>query len=67
MEPIQLALSLEEVNTVLEALGQMPYARVYSLVAKIQQQATQQLQADRSAPAGLDSRSETQSQGTGVR
>ena len=66
MEPIQLALSLEEVNTVLEALGQMPYARVYSLVAKIQQQATQQLQADRSAPAGLDGRNETQSQGTGV-
>ena len=46
MTPIQLSLTLEETNTVLEALGQMPYARVYQLVQKIQQQATEHLQAE---------------------
>jgi hypothetical protein len=40
MTDIQLSLTLEETNIVLEALGQMPYARVYLLIAKIQQQAT---------------------------
>lgn len=34
MPPISLSLTLEETNTVLEALGQMPYARVYLLVQK---------------------------------
>ena len=43
MTTIQLSLTLEETNTVLEALGQMPYARVYMLIAKIQQQATAHL------------------------
>ncbi len=46
MSAIQLELTLEETNTVLEALGQMPYARVYLLVQKIQRQATQHLQAE---------------------
>ena len=46
MTPIQLSLTLEETNTVLEALGQLPYARVYLLVQKIQQQATEHLQAE---------------------
>jgi hypothetical protein len=46
MTPIQLSLTLEEINTVLEALGQLPYARVYLLVQKIQQQATEHLQAE---------------------
>jgi hypothetical protein len=50
MTPIQLSLTLEETNTVLEALGQMPYARVYLLIQKIQQQATEHLQAEH-APA----------------
>lgn len=40
---IQLNLSLEETNTVLEALGQLPYARVHLLISKVQQQATAQL------------------------
>jgi hypothetical protein len=47
MSAIQLNLTLEETNTVLEALGQMPYARVYLLVQKIQQQATEHLQEER--------------------
>ncbi len=44
MSNIALNLTLEETNTVLETLGQMPYARVYLLIQKIQQQATERLQ-----------------------
>lgn len=44
MNNIQLNLTLEEINTMLEALGEMPYIRVYQLIAKIQQQATITLQ-----------------------
>ena len=40
---IKLELTLAEVNMILEALGNQPYAKVYSLVTKIQQQASQQL------------------------
>ena len=50
MPTIQLNLTLEETNTVLEALGQLPYARVYLLIQKIQQQATEHLQVERAIP-----------------
>lgn len=42
---INLRLSVDEVNLVLEAIGQLPFVKVYSLVAKIQQQAREQLAA----------------------
>lgn len=45
MENINLQLSIEEVNTLLASLGNMPYVQVYSLVQKIQQQASAQLPA----------------------
>jgi hypothetical protein len=44
MQTIKLSLTVEEINTILEALGQMPYSRVYQLIGKIQQQAQRQLQ-----------------------
>jgi hypothetical protein len=40
---ITLTLTLDEANLILEALAQAPYARVFQLVAKVQQQATEQL------------------------
>jgi len=43
MEKLKINLTIEEVNKVLEALGNMPYARVYELVQNIQQQAQSQL------------------------
>ena len=46
---IRLDLSLEETNTVLEALGQLPYARVHLLIGKVQQQATAQLESANTA------------------
>lgn len=46
---IQLALSLDELNLVLEALGNLPFARVFALVGKVQSQAAEQLQAAQAA------------------
>lgn len=40
---IELDLNLDEVNLILEALGNLPYARVYGLVQKIQSQARGQV------------------------
>lgn len=65
MTTIQLSLTLEETNTVLEALGQMPYARVYLLVAKIQQQATTRLHEEQHPALEKNSQNEKQSESTG--
>lgn len=43
MDKIELDLSLNEINLILQALGEMPYAKVHLLVAKIHQQAEVQL------------------------
>jgi len=40
---IELKLTVAETNGILQALGQMPYAQVVSLVLKIQQQAQPQV------------------------
>ena len=45
MKDINLTLSLEETNTLLNALGDQPYAQVQALIAKIQTQGSTQLQA----------------------
>jgi hypothetical protein len=44
MQEIKLSLTIEEANLVLEALGNLPFARVYALVAKIQEQAARSLE-----------------------
>lgn len=41
---IKLELDIDELNTILEALGALPFARVYELIHAIQQQAQAQLQ-----------------------
>ena len=45
MNKIHLTLTLEEVNTLLPALGTQPYAQVQPLIAKIQTHGSAQLQA----------------------
>lgn len=40
---INIQLSAVEVNGVLNALAQMPYAQVFGLIAKIQGQASEQI------------------------
>lgn len=44
MNEIQLTLELSEINQILDALGNQPYAQVFQLINKIQAQAEQQLQ-----------------------
>jgi hypothetical protein len=54
-KPLELTLAVADINQILEALGQMPYARVYQLIGRIQQQAEAQLSApEPGAPSGRD-------------
>ncbi len=41
---MKLELNVNEINAILTALGQMPYAQVFGLGAKIRQQATEQME-----------------------
>jgi hypothetical protein len=45
MREIDLRVSVDEVNLILEALGDLPFVKVYALIGKIQQQANQQISA----------------------
>lgn len=51
MQEITIKLTLDEANLVLEGLGNLPFAKVYALVAKIQAQANAQI-APAQRPAG---------------
>ena len=51
MNEINLTFTLEEVNSVLNALGTQPYAQVQPLIAKIQTQGSAQLQAAQNGQA----------------
>ena len=48
MQEINLRLTIEEANLILEGLGNLPFAKVYALVGKIQDQAGQQLNRNNS-------------------
>ena len=48
MQTIRLEFTVDEINIILEALGEQPYIKVSQLIGKIQQQASQQLQAAQS-------------------
>ena len=43
MKEVNLSFKLEEVNLILTALGNLPFIQVHELIAKIQTQATPQL------------------------
>ena len=53
MKDIQLTLTLEEVNTLLNALGTQPYSQVQALIAKIQTQGSTQLQMAQNKQAAI--------------
>ncbi len=42
-QEMTLKFTIEEANLILEGLGQMPFARVYTLINKLQMQAGQQI------------------------
>lgn len=46
MEQISINLTIEEVNLILESLGQRPYLEVFQLIGKIKAQAEAQIQAN---------------------
>ena len=46
MREIELRVSIDEANLILEALGNLPYVKVFGLIDKLQQQARQQLNAE---------------------
>ena len=54
MNEIRLTLTLEEVNSILNALGTQPYAQVQPLIAKIQTQGSAQLQAAQNGQQQVD-------------
>lgn len=43
-KPIQIELDIDDANLILEALGQLPFVRVFQLIGRIQQAAQQQIQ-----------------------
>ncbi len=45
MQELAFTLTIEETNLVLEGLGNLPFAKVYPLVSKIQAQAAEQIKA----------------------
>ena len=45
MEQITINLTIEELNKILESLGERPYVEVFQLINKIQAQAEAQLKA----------------------
>lgn len=49
-QTIQLELTVEETNLILEALGALPFARVYALIGRIQEHARRQLAEPAPAP-----------------
>ena len=50
MDKITLTITLEEANVLLDALGSQPFKQVHQLIAKIQSQATNQLQNQNEQP-----------------
>ena len=50
MNEITLKLTLEEVNHILNALGEQPFAQVHQLITKVQTQGNDQLQNGEAEP-----------------
>jgi len=46
---INLTVTIDEANLILRGIGLLPFAEVYQLVAKLQQQAAQQLERETSS------------------
>ncbi|MFN0195037.1 MAG: hypothetical protein ACKVP5_24175 [Aestuariivirga sp.] len=59
MQEIKLNLAVDDVNLILEGLGNLPFARVYTLVAKLQEQAAQQINSANAAAQPVPKASKT--------
>lgn len=49
MKEINLTVTIDEANLILEGIGHLPFAKVFQLVSKIQEQARRQIGADAAA------------------
>ena len=49
MRDLNLSLSIDEINLILEAVGNLPFHRLYALVGKVQKQASEQLNSQAAA------------------
>lgn len=58
-DEIHLKLTTEEANILLEALGNLPFIKVYALIGKIQSQAAAQVAAATSAAQQTQAGSES--------
>lgn len=45
MKEINFTVTIDEANTILRGIGLLPFAEVYQLVAKLQQQAGRQMES----------------------
>lgn len=52
-QPITLEVSLDELNKILTALGNLPYLQVYDLIHSIREQAESQLQKKNTQTNGV--------------
>lgn len=52
MNKIKLELTIDETNLILEALGQLPFVKVYALIGRLQEQARAQVEAAGRGAAG---------------
>lgn len=50
-QTIDLKLTIDEINVILEGLGGMPFVKVHRIIGKIQQQAGEQLSGTEDKPA----------------
>jgi hypothetical protein len=55
MKAINLHVGIEEANLILEALGNLPFVKVFALINKLQEQASQQLAVDGALNGTVDS------------
>lgn len=46
MKEINFAVTVDEANLILRGIGQLPFAEVYQLVSRLQQQAGRQLERE---------------------
>lgn len=46
MKEINFTVTIDEANLILKGIGLLPFAEVYQLVAKLQQQAGRQIERD---------------------
>ena len=52
MKDVTFTVTIDEANLILEGVGLLPFAKVYLLVGKLQEQAKQQLNGDAQSTDG---------------